>query len=236
MLKPRAHPAERQIGPPLVIKIGGSLAESGRIGVILDMVAAVRRPLVVVPGGGPFADAVRAAQAAHGFPDRAAHRMALLAMHQMGLMMVAMQPRLVIAETLAEIRRACRSGTIPLWLPWRLSDGDPLIPTDWSITSDGLAARLGERLKAAAVLLVKSCPVDECATARILAQKGVIDFAFADIVERAGLAWAVIGPGQEGALRTLLCDAKAQAHAIEKGLASPFPSTYAQEHARGRYK
>ena len=34
--------------------------------------------MIVVPGGGPFADAVRASQAEIGFDDAAAHEMAML--------------------------------------------------------------------------------------------------------------------------------------------------------------
>ena len=72
---------------PLVVKIGGSLVETGRLREILAIVARAQRPTVIVPGGGPFADAVRNAQAEFGFSDEAAHRMAILAMHQTALLM-----------------------------------------------------------------------------------------------------------------------------------------------------
>ncbi|MGZ5851302.1 MAG: amino acid kinase family protein, partial [Hyphomicrobium sp.] len=59
-----------------VIKLGGSVAESGRLAAIVLIVAATRVPVVVVPGGGTFADAVRVAQAELGFGDAVAHHMA----------------------------------------------------------------------------------------------------------------------------------------------------------------
>ncbi len=77
---------------PLVLKIGGSLAESGRLRAILRLVIRARRRVVIVPGGGPFADAVRSTQASLGFSDAAAHEMALLAMHQMAGVMIALEP------------------------------------------------------------------------------------------------------------------------------------------------
>src|SRR5688572_11112389 len=67
---------------PTVVKLGGSYALSPRLPAILAAIRASHVPVVVVPGGGPFADAVRAAQPRMGFGDRAAHRMALLAMAQ----------------------------------------------------------------------------------------------------------------------------------------------------------
>ena len=77
---------------PIVVKLGGSLAESGRLPSILDIMGRARIPVVIVPGGGAFAVAVRHAQAAFHFPDAVAHQMALLAMHQTGLMLKALHP------------------------------------------------------------------------------------------------------------------------------------------------
>ena len=69
---------------------------------------------------------------------RSAHRMAILAMHQTGMMLCAMHARLQPAETLAAIRRAIAESRIPVWLPLKLADGDTAITRDWKTTSDGL--------------------------------------------------------------------------------------------------
>jgi aspartokinase-like uncharacterized kinase len=189
---------------PLVVKIGGSLAESGRLGEALHLIGRAERPVVVVPGGGPFADAVRGAQEKLGFSDAAAHRMALLAMHQMALLMTALHPRLAAAETLSAMRAALREKRVPVWLPAKLVERDRDIPADWSITSDGLAAWLAERLGCAPLVLLKSCRVSPDVTAAALARDGVVDPVFAAIVARAGLDWRLIGPGEEGELAALL--------------------------------
>ncbi len=187
-----------------MVKLGGSLAESKRLERILALVASARVPIVIVPGGGAFADAVRDAQAQYGFSDASAHRMALLAMHQTGLMMAAMQPRLKPADTLAGLKRAVRSRRIPVWLPLKLVDRDGRITADWSTTSDGLAARLAERLGRAPVVLVKSCRIPKDASVAALARDGVVDPTFAAIVARARLDWRVLGAGDEKALAALL--------------------------------
>lgn len=187
---------------PVVLKLGGSLAESGRLRALLALVSRARRSVVVVPGGGAFADAVRETQRSLGFSDEAAHDMALLAMHQMADAMIAREPRLMGAETLFGIARAWHRRRIPVWLPASLCAGDRRIPRDWSITSDGLAARLAERLGEVELVLVKSRTVRRTASARILARQGIVDPVFPEIVERADLAWRVLGPDDDG----VLCD------------------------------
>jgi hypothetical protein len=189
---------------PLVVKIGGSLAKTGRLPQILHLVALARRPVVVVPGGGTFADAVREAQRRLSFDDETAHRMALLAMHQTGVMMTPLAPRLRPAETITAIRRAWRQKRVPVWLPSKLCLRDRNIPADWSITSDGLAARRAERLGAKVVLIKSRCPTPN-RTAAALAREGLVDPAFADIVARAGLDWKILGPGEEPELSELIC-------------------------------
>ena len=76
---------------PWIVKIGGSLAAGpAALGRWLLALEAGRRRVVVVPGGGPFADTVRSAQAELGFDDSTAHRMALLAMEQYGMALCAL--------------------------------------------------------------------------------------------------------------------------------------------------
>lgn len=195
---------------PVVLKIGGSTAESGRLKKILAIVRRARRPVVVVPGGGPFADAVREMQSALGLLDDVAHGMALQAMHQMGDVFCALEPRLVPEETLLGIASAWRRQRIPVWRPSPMCAGDRTIPRDWTVTSDGLAARLAERLGNAELLVVKSCRVRPAATAKVLAQQGIVDPVFADIVARAGLHWRVIGGGDIDALKPALDLARRQ--------------------------
>ena len=88
-----------------VIKIGGSVIRSSKLNGWLDVIAAAARPVVVVPGGGALADEVRAAQAALGFGDRAAHRMALLAMDQLAWAVAGMR-----AGTAEQARGSERRG------------------------------------------------------------------------------------------------------------------------------
>jgi len=189
---------------PIVVKLGGSLAEGRRLDAILAIVGAARRACIVVPGGGIFADAVRAAYKKHRLSQRVAHRMALLGMHQSAMMLASMHARLSPVETLAGIRKALAESRIPVWMPLKLAGDDSHITADWRTTSDGLAARLAERLGKTEVLLVKSCRVDSGATPQQLVRSGIVDPTFAEIVVRASLPWRVIGAGDDRELASRL--------------------------------
>ena len=192
------------VRPRLVLKIGGSLAETGRLQPILDLIAHSKQPLIVVPGGGQFADKVRDLQNAIRFDDASAHRLAMLGMHQMAEIYFTLQERLAPADSLEGFSRVMAIGLIPVWLPLQMCQVDDAIPKDWTITSDGLAARLAERLGNASVVLLKSCEVDAKAPAAQLAEDGIVDTVFAGIVQRAALDWRVLGPADDAQLRELL--------------------------------
>lgn len=188
-----------------VVKLGGSLVESGRLGAILDIVALATQRVVIVPGGGPFADAVRDLQPRLRLADPLCHRLALLAMHQMGLVMAAKNARLKPCQTLDAMADAHQAGAIPVWLPITLQYTDDTLPADWTVTSDALAARLAERLgHGASVALVKSCAVTQPTTLDRLSTQGITDRVFATVVRRANLRWHVFGLGDEAALAVYL--------------------------------
>lgn len=194
----------------LVLKIGGSVLEAGRLGAVLEAVTRRQRPVVVVPGGGPFADEVRRAQEKFGFSDAIAHRLALLSMHQMAHVFAETAPRLVPAETCEDFARSMGAGLVPVWMPEALAgDAADVVPS-WDTTSDGLAAWLAVRLGCAEVCLVKSCPVAAGASLTALADAGVVDRAFVALVTRHGLTWSVLGDGDDEQLATLLGTASDQ--------------------------
>lgn len=168
-----------------VVKLGGSLAEWPDLRRWVGLLA-MPGPvdLVVVPGGGPFADQVRAAQARWKFPGPVAHRMAVLGMEQYALMLCGLsRGRLVPAERPASIRAVLRAGRTPVWSARALVFDDArrsrTIAESWDMTSDSLAAWLARRLRADHLVLVKSARVPgRCAGLRALASAGLVDAAF----------------------------------------------------------
>jgi len=174
---------------PVIVKLGGSLAEGPSLP---SWLAVLTRHgggrCVVVPGGGGFADAVRAAQAALGFSDRAAHCMALLAMEQSALMLADLAPLLAPCAEPDEIAACLAAGRIPVWLPSRMALADRAIPESWDVTSDSLAAWLAGMLGLRQLVLVKSAPPPEPATAERLAAAGYVDPMLPDLLRRYRIA------------------------------------------------
>jgi aspartokinase-like uncharacterized kinase len=101
-----------------VVKLGGSLAGSERLREWLAALAG-QPGLVLVPGGGPFADAVRAAQGALRFDDATAHHLAMLAMEQYGRALCALQPGLAPA---ANPERLTSATKVEKWLRRNCND------------------------------------------------------------------------------------------------------------------
>lgn len=164
-----------------VVKLGGSTAYHVEMKSWIGAIAQAAMPLVVVPGGGPFADQVRNAQAKMRFSDRAAHFMAILAMEQMGLALAEMHPRLVPASSLADMESALSTEKIPVWLPYELLRDARGVPQSWEITSDSLSAWLAGRIGADTLLLIKQ--TDALADSiEHLAEAGIVDALLPDML------------------------------------------------------
>ncbi|MDX1607181.1 MAG: hypothetical protein R3202_13400 [Candidatus Competibacterales bacterium] len=188
---------------PWVVKLGGSLADSDRLPAWLAAIAAGAGRIVLVPGGGPFADAVRASQARWGFDGHTAHRMALLAMHQYGLLLAGLRPELVPVDSESGIRAALAAARVPVWLPEPMALAAPGLEASWDLSSDSLAAWLAGRLNAERLVLVKSVEAPE-PTPDALAAAGVVDPLFPAHARTAGCALSCLGPDAPARLERAL--------------------------------
>ena len=101
-----------------LVKLGGSLSYDPCIRTWLEALSTVGGGrVIIVPGGGPFADLVRDAQQHWEFDDEAAHRMALHAMQQNALLLAALCPALMPVESESDMRIVLSRGRTALWLP-----------------------------------------------------------------------------------------------------------------------
>ena len=141
-----------------VVKIGGSLLSLD--GVLPVTIAALERvaaerAILIVPGGGTFADAVRIASAQHDFGDDDAHWMAILGMEQFALLLASRMRNAELVHRHEDIAPALARGRIPVLAPYRwLRDADPL-PHSWDVTSDSIAAWVASQIGARRLILIK---------------------------------------------------------------------------------
>jgi dihydroneopterin aldolase len=192
---------------PVVVKLGGSFAFSAHLRHWLETLAACAGNVVIVPGGGPFADAVRAAQPRMGFGDGAAHHMALLAMEQYGQALVGLNNLLSPATSADAIHRDLAAKRVPVWMPTQMVLSATDIAPTWDTTSDSLAAWLAGKLGAGRLIIVKhgefppgGARVDE------LAASGTVDVAFARHVRASGVETFILGPSDHGAAAVAIRD------------------------------
>jgi aspartokinase-like uncharacterized kinase len=124
----------------VVVKMGGSLMDVA--GEVMHLLAVSPVPVLIVPGGGVFANDVREL----GIDGTAAHWMAVAAMDQYGWFLstfgIATDDTCLMPEEGARI-----------FLPYKiLREVDPL-PHTWDVTSDAISAWIAGKLNCPLILL-----------------------------------------------------------------------------------
>jgi 5-(aminomethyl)-3-furanmethanol phosphate kinase len=140
-----------------VVKVGGSLAsypEKLRALCVKLSEISKKHRLIVVPGGGEFADVVRSLDKRFSLSASASHRMAILGMDQYGLLLSDLIPNSAAVSKLEEINCFLDSGGLPVFLPSNLLLREDPLENSWDVTSDSIAVYLAERLQVNKILLV----------------------------------------------------------------------------------
>jgi len=185
-----------------VVKVGGSLLSAGEPQALVAALAAIARVrrLVVVPGGGPFADAVREASARHALDDSSSHWMAILAMDQHAHLLAALSPDATLCMGPQECAASCDVGRLAVLAPYSwLRNADPL-PHGWHVTSDSLAAWAAGRLGAARLVLLKAADgvsdgqkIRAEADAVEAAEAGIVDTFLPEVLPPGVECWILNG-------------------------------------------
>jgi aspartokinase-like uncharacterized kinase len=198
----------------VVVKVGGGLLlESDLEGLrraCADIARlAARCPVLVVPGGGPFADAVRTVDRDGELGDRLAHRLALAAMDQLGTVLHELLPA---AEPIAGLRAPAGLGLLRAAAAFA---GRADVPESWAVTSDSLAVLAAGVIGADHAILLKPVdgvfetwppgtpadrPLPQLTAARLRAlqragQGRAVDAYLPDAIERTGVTVIVRAPG-----------------------------------------
>jgi 5-(aminomethyl)-3-furanmethanol phosphate kinase len=181
-----------------VVKLGGSFAFSLQLPAWLEALAACAGHVVIVPGGGPFADAVRDAQPKMGFSDAAAHRMGLMAMDQFGCAMTSLGQDYVMAASADAIGHAVRARQVPVWSPLPMALEADDLPASWDVTADSLAAWLAARLGTFRVVFVKQIAPPTASLDALIAA-GILDRFLPRLLSERALEAYIVGPGDHAA-------------------------------------
>jgi len=138
----------------IVIKIGGSLIKSARklVSAIYEYALNEGERILIVPGGGMFADTVRIASNTYRISDEATHWMAVLAMDQYAHYLSDGTP----ARLITEIDSIPIGASILLTYDL-LKRSDAEIEHTWDATSDTIAGWIASKIGAA---FIKATDVD----------------------------------------------------------------------------
>ena len=178
----------------IVVKLGGSLLKADTLVNCLNKLEQnyADNSVVIVPGGGAFADQVRVAQQRWQFDDITAHRMAILAMQQMALLIKGLKSNYSIAHSITDILKQVSQQKVVIWSPDIVELDNAAIKESWDITSDSLAAWLAGELSARELVLVKSTIIDKHLNLQQLTDLGIIDQGFCDFVGQGGFKISII--------------------------------------------
>ncbi len=177
-----------------VIKLGGSLIndESALHQCLQSIELFHSEKVIIVPGGGVFADQVRLMQKQWKFDDVIAHQMAILAMKQMALLINSIKPTFVLADTVSAIKLALMNCAVVIWSP----DVEELdyhnIRPSWDVTSDSLAAWLAGQLSVTELIIVKSAEVPIKENIPEMQEAGLLDQAFVEFTQSSSYKISII--------------------------------------------
>ena len=142
---------------PWVVKIGGSLYNSNYLIEWLHaLLARSQDKIVIVPGGGPFAEQVRQVDLQVRLAPQHVHFMAVLAMQQYAHMLASLSPELCLARSKAHIHACWEQQKVAVWEPYDLVTQACRLEKTWAVTSDSLAVWLAQYLSIERLIVVKS--------------------------------------------------------------------------------
>jgi 5-(aminomethyl)-3-furanmethanol phosphate kinase len=168
-----------------VVKVGGSLYDLPNLGSRLgEWLAGLKASnLVLVPGGGPTADLVRAWDRQHKLGEETSHWLALRALTCNAHLLAALLPGSRVTRSLDD------AGAISIldmhgWAKSvdHLSDR---FPHTWDVTSDSLAVQVAMFGEARRLFLLKSVPLPDGMNWHEAARKGIVDPFFSRAVRMA---------------------------------------------------
>jgi len=213
----------------IVVKVGGSLFDHPRLGpglrAYLDSLAPSE--VLLVPGGGRMADAVRELDRIHGLGEELSHWVAVRAMDVMGEVLRAScrvgraslraRPTFALSDAAGSAMVGLEDSTHPTKSddgPDRLDcsrvtflnclaflktdDSRPgALPHSWAVTSDSIAARAAIVFGAERLVLLKSVDVPAGTSWEEAAARGWVDPHFSRVVAGAAFASELVNIRRE---------------------------------------
>jgi aspartokinase-like uncharacterized kinase len=179
-----------------VVKVGGSLYDLPDLGPRLRawLKQAPGSDVLLVPGGGPTADAIRSFDRTHHLGEKRAHGLALEALQLNALFLAMLVPGPEFIEWWDELRveRLRSDGARTFFLDALKFTGrdeqvhpDDALPQGWSATSDSIAARAAVVSGADHLIVLKSVTIPAGMNWEEAGDRGFVDDCFTWALRKA---------------------------------------------------
>ncbi|TES94907.1 MAG: hypothetical protein E3J90_10960 [Promethearchaeota archaeon] len=143
-----------------IFKIGGKILEnSNNIESVISQLTqlykeGIFQKIIIIPGGGSYANFVRKLDEELQFGDDLAHWMAVYSMNYNGMILNRKYPALETIEKLTTFQDAKQMFCI--FLPYSFLRKDDTLPHNWDVTSDSIALYVANKLKLSQCFLIKN--------------------------------------------------------------------------------
>ncbi|MBU4536063.1 MAG: delta 1-pyrroline-5-carboxylate synthetase [Euryarchaeota archaeon] len=128
-----------------VVKIGGSLFPENAIKLVQSLVG---KDVMIICGGGNFANIIREYDQELKFSDDAAHEAAILCMDIMGNLLADKVPGAQCVDNLYQANMILKNNKTPIFLPSRLIHYLDPLEHSWNVTSDSISLYISQILQA----------------------------------------------------------------------------------------
>ena len=140
-----------------VIKIGGSLAlHPEKLRILCNRLssASKKHHILVVPGGGEFADVVRTVDTRFNLSNSVSHQMAILGMDQYGYLLSDLISGSLVVNQIDQVQNIFDSHKCPIFLPSNIMLKNNSLEKSWNVTSDSIAVHIADQAHIKKVILV----------------------------------------------------------------------------------
>ncbi|MHA2299226.1 MAG: amino acid kinase family protein [Candidatus Hodarchaeales archaeon] len=177
------------------VKIGGSCLQHPRLLEQECKILSKVRNVVIVPGGGCFADVVREQASKFNVGDTPAHWMAILAMNQFGYLLSKIVAGSLLCESIENVQ-SVQDTAIAIWLPYLDMRAKNPFPHSWDVSSDSIAAWLAVKLGSSFFVKITAfqgdLPPINVSTDSLLQKTRLIDSFLPGYLDKFGLECHVL--------------------------------------------
>jgi hypothetical protein len=117
--------------------------------------AAEEKAIIIIPGGGVFADTIRRIDKIYRLSPETAHWMATLSLDQYGLLLAELIPKAKTSTRLEEALNLAVQHVPTVFLPYQLFKLENPLEASWNVTSDSISAYFAWKFKAEKLILLK---------------------------------------------------------------------------------